>query len=289
MRIILTFQKSVSRRGGSSRAAAFVFAKIVRTRSQTFVYFGQMKGTLIKSALLAASVSIVASSGIAQSTAIDHFKDGNAKVAKGDLDGAIADYSSAIQADPKYANALLMRGGIKQVKGDVEGASADYNKVIELNPKIPGAYYNRGVLFFEKQNWKSALSDFQRYCELTERDQDYARLQIWLTRARLGEKQTADKDLADYLGKRWNAPPGDWISKLAEFLLDKVPESELFAAVSSADEKKRREQFCEAWFYAGMKKLLKGDRPLVTTSANVWQPEKKRGPNTKWRNQNSRP
>src|SRR5271170_6283914 len=49
-------------------------------------------------------------------------------LAKGDLDGALADYNHAIELDPKNAVAYDDRGLLKQNKGDNDGALADYNK-----------------------------------------------------------------------------------------------------------------------------------------------------------------
>jgi lipoprotein NlpI len=54
--------------------------------------------------------------------------------------------------------------------------------------------------------------------------------------------------------------PEDWISKVAGHLLGKVAEAELFAAAKSTDENKEREQFCDAWYYTGMKRLFGGDK-----------------------------
>ncbi|MDP7035318.1 MAG: tetratricopeptide repeat protein, partial [Planctomycetota bacterium] len=69
---------------------------------------------------------------------------GHARKAKGDIDGAIEDYSKAIEIDPKFAGAYSNRGGARQAKGDPDGAIEDYNKAIEIDPKNPNAYHNRG-------------------------------------------------------------------------------------------------------------------------------------------------
>jgi lipoprotein NlpI len=88
----------------------------------------------------------------------------------------------------------------------------------------------------------------------------FSPVSFWLIRARLGETEAADQELSAYLEKRRAATPGDWISNVGGFLVGKVTEANLFAAAASTDEKKERGQLCEAWFYAGMKKLLAGDK-----------------------------
>ena len=71
-------------------------------------------------------------------------------------------------------------------------------------------------------------------------------------------------ELTAYLDKRGSAAPGDWVSNVAGHLLGKVSEADLFAAAKSADSNQEHGQLCEAWFYAGMKKLLSGNKTAAT-------------------------
>ena len=48
------------------------------------------------------------------------------------MDGALADYSQAIQLNPQYGLAYRKRGNAKRQKGDVDGAIADLDRAIEL-------------------------------------------------------------------------------------------------------------------------------------------------------------
>lgn len=56
-----------------------------------------------------------------------------------DLDGALDDFTKAIELKPEYAEAYYFRGLAKQAKGDVDGAVADFAKAIELKPDYPDA------------------------------------------------------------------------------------------------------------------------------------------------------
>ena len=56
---------------------------------------------------------------------------------QGDLDRAIADYTQAIQLNPKYAPAYYNRGSAWGNKGDFDRAIADYSQAILLDPKEP--------------------------------------------------------------------------------------------------------------------------------------------------------
>ena len=59
---------------------------------------------------------------------------GNVRRAKGDVDGAIQDYTEAIRLKPDYVLAFNNRGNVRHAKGDVEGALQDYNEAIRLKP-----------------------------------------------------------------------------------------------------------------------------------------------------------
>src|SRR5438105_1181051 len=62
---------------------------------------------------------------------------------QGDADGAIAEFTKAIEADPTYSKAYNNRGLARQRKDDLAGAIEDFSKAIELNPKFTQALNNR--------------------------------------------------------------------------------------------------------------------------------------------------
>jgi tetratricopeptide (TPR) repeat protein len=51
-------------------------------------------------------------------------------------------------------------------QGKVDQAIADYTKAIELDPKIAAAYNNRGIAFKQKGLNSKAVADFQAYLQL---------------------------------------------------------------------------------------------------------------------------
>ena len=184
---------------------------------------------------------------------------GDAKHAKGDDDGAIPDYSTSIELDPNNAaNAYNGRGVVKQDKGDNDGAIADYSKAIELQPDAV-KYFNRGTANFAKRDWVSALADFRQSRQLNDGDQ-YSPPFIWLILARQNQKEAANKELAADMAKHLSGPPDDWASEIAYFLLDKINQADFLAAAASPDTERQRDQQCDVWFYAGMKRLLAGDK-----------------------------
>ncbi|MEW5912653.1 MAG: tetratricopeptide repeat protein [Thermodesulfobacteriota bacterium] len=81
-------------------------------------------------------------------------------------DQAIADFSKAIEINPKYAKAYYNRGISWRRKQQIEKAIADYTKAIELNPNYAKAYGNRAVALALLGRYKEALADAQRGTEL---------------------------------------------------------------------------------------------------------------------------
>lgn len=92
------------------------------------------------------------------------------KEEKNDSDGSIADLSKAIELDSKYAYAYNARGIIKKHKKDLDGAIADFNKAIEIDPKYSDAYFNRGLVKGDKLDYDDAINDFNKGIDLDPED-----------------------------------------------------------------------------------------------------------------------
>jgi tetratricopeptide (TPR) repeat protein len=90
----------------------------------------------------------------------------------GDLDGAIADFSRAIELNPKDDAPYYNRAQAKRLKKDAAGAIADYTRAIELGSQNPAAYNNRGNVRAENNDRDGAIADYSRAIELKP---DYAR------------------------------------------------------------------------------------------------------------------
>jgi hypothetical protein len=98
--------------------------------------------------------------------AIAYYTRGNARKAKGDVDGAIGDYNEAIRLKPDFAEAYNNRGVARDDKGDVDGAIGDYNEAIRLKPDFAIAYNNRGIDRQAKGDVDGAIGDYQKYLDL---------------------------------------------------------------------------------------------------------------------------
>jgi tetratricopeptide (TPR) repeat protein len=103
---------------------------------------------------------------------------GEAKMANLDSDGAITDFTKAIELKPDDAVAYCDRGSAKK-EGvvDLDGAIADLNKAIQLKPDYADAYYLRGLTESMKRAFSggshdAAIADFSKTIELKPDDVD---------------------------------------------------------------------------------------------------------------------
>jgi tetratricopeptide (TPR) repeat protein len=91
---------------------------------------------------------------------------------EGDLDGAIADFTRAVELNPKDDAPYYNRAQAKRLKKDAAGAIADYTRAIELGSTNPAAYNNRGNARAENNDRDGAIADYTHAIELKP---DYAR------------------------------------------------------------------------------------------------------------------
>ena len=104
----------------------------------------------------------------------------------GNKNGAIAEFSKAIELNPKYAEAYNGRGTVYNQLGKYDQAIDDFDKAMEINPKYAEAYnnrrcsysaleinpelapcyYNRGIAYGKRGNYNQAIKDYSRAIEL---------------------------------------------------------------------------------------------------------------------------
>jgi len=138
-------------------------------------------------------------------------------------------------------------------KGDQAAAMAIYNRALKADGRDPIALYHRGCAYYVNREWAKALADFQRHCDLRKDETNQifaARFYIWLIRARLGDREKADKAITPYMAGHPAEWSGGWDAKTCNFLLGKMSEGDFVAALDGNPA---------AWFYAGMKRLLDKD------------------------------
>ena len=92
---------------------------------------------------------------------------GMAKQKLEDNRGAIEDFSKAILADPKESDHIYSsRGGSNGELKNYIGAILDYSKAIEMNPKNESAYLGRGISRIANNQKNDGCLDFSKAGEL---------------------------------------------------------------------------------------------------------------------------
>jgi tetratricopeptide (TPR) repeat protein/tRNA A-37 threonylcarbamoyl transferase component Bud32 len=87
----------------------------------------------------------------------DHIQLGTVLQDKGNLEGAIRCYRTAIDLAPKNSAAHNNLGLAMRAKGDVEGAIGCYRTAIDLNPKYAWAHCNLGRALHDKGDVEGAI------------------------------------------------------------------------------------------------------------------------------------
>jgi tetratricopeptide (TPR) repeat protein len=138
-------------------------------------------------------------------TAKDFVKRAATRYLKGDLDGAIDDYSRALETEPRVADVYVKRGGARRAKGDLNGAIDDFNQAYDIDPlsvhndrSVAEAYSNRGFIRTNKLDMPGAIYDFNKALECYQGNPD---LYFKRGRARLidGDLNGAITDFTDGL------------------------------------------------------------------------------------------
>lgn len=119
---------------------------------------------------------------------------GNARSEKGDVEGAIADYSIAISLWPKSESFYYNRGIALQNQRQTDAAIKDFSEALKLTPSFYRTNINRAVAFFEKGDFDGAIADYSRALEFEEKD-----AALFYGRATaLQKKNDLEGALADY-------------------------------------------------------------------------------------------
>src|SRR5262245_55798717 len=86
-----------------------------------------------------------------QLSASSYVERGNDWYKKGEFKRAMADLDIALTFDSRFAPAYVLRGLIRQRMGDADGALDDFSRAIESQPRLFEAYHNRAAVHILKK------------------------------------------------------------------------------------------------------------------------------------------
>ena len=97
--------------------------------------------------------------------AADYFQRANDKLEQGDFEGAIEDYTKAIEINPDLDYYYCSRGKLKEKLQIYQEAIDDYTKAIELDANWKWYYIMRGDVFIKLQLYQKAIDNYNVYLE----------------------------------------------------------------------------------------------------------------------------
>lgn len=101
-----------------------------------------------------------------------YYERANFLLGQGDNEGAIADYTRAIELDPGNSRAWNNRGLAHANLAQTEQALADYTKAIEFDPGYIRAYKNRLLIVEQQRDLQAMARDYGVLAELEEDNAD---------------------------------------------------------------------------------------------------------------------
>lgn len=85
---------------------------------------------------------------------------GRAKQFIGDLEGALADFTTVVDRWPNETRGFTSRAEARRLAGDLGGAVTDYTNAIAIDPEHPFAFLQRGRIRAQLGDLAAAITDF---------------------------------------------------------------------------------------------------------------------------------
>ena len=118
---------------------------------------------------------------------------GSLKVQKGDVPGAIANFTQALVLNPNIPQAYLGLGIATSKQGNKQQAIYNYDRALQFNPNLAEAYFGRGQAYYELGNKQKAIGDYEQAIRVNP-NYGLAYLERGAIRCMLGTKSQAVSD-----------------------------------------------------------------------------------------------
>jgi tetratricopeptide (TPR) repeat protein len=118
---------------------------------------------------------------------------GNAYATLHRNDEALADFNTALLADPGNLPALLGRAGANYASKRLSASLDDYTRIIKADPRSAIAYFKRGNIHLDRKEFAFAVGDYSESLKL-DPNQPVVLLNRSIAAARLGRRADAAMD-----------------------------------------------------------------------------------------------
>jgi tetratricopeptide (TPR) repeat protein len=140
---------------------AALLSSSARGAAQSAVAARCADSTLDAASRIAACTEIIQADGTtSMELAVAYTNRGSALDLNGDYKAAIADFDSALDAEPDYAPAFNNRGSAHLSLREYDHALADFDQAIHISPRSAVYYTNRGAAYLDHGDFEHAGDDF---------------------------------------------------------------------------------------------------------------------------------
>ncbi|MEG4286059.1 TerD family protein [Microcoleus sp. A006_D1] len=87
---------------------------------------------------------------------------GSLKIQKGDVPGAIANFTQALGLNPNIPQAYLGLGIATSKQGNKQQAIYNYDRALQFNPNLAEAYFGRGQAYYELGDKQKAIGNYEQ-------------------------------------------------------------------------------------------------------------------------------
>ncbi|MBX3438958.1 MAG: tetratricopeptide repeat protein [Planctomycetaceae bacterium] len=179
-----------------------------------------------------------------------HLNRGFARLNTGEYAAAQADFTKAVELQPDHAPAHSLLATSKLLQNNLRDAFADYLKVIELRPHYAPARADIAFAYFFARQYDTAAQAFEQAMVLAP---DSRFLLPWRYAAlALAGREDAARHAFRAISEK-AADQRDWFDLLTLFMMGRIEERDLLAAIDSQNTKLRDAQLCEAYYFIGLR------------------------------------
>jgi tetratricopeptide (TPR) repeat protein len=188
----------------------------------------------------------------------------------GNLEAMQTDLQAALAMDPNRAHAYALEAALLMERGDLDGAISNYSKAAELGDAA--GFRELGIIYYLKGEWAKSLDAYGKALDSYEKELAhsssittrssicYTRLFMWLLMRKQNSTEVPDallSGLEPAVSDTWQMA---WVAKIMQFLLGKIEEKELLSATASDRPYQEMQKRSEAWYYCGEKRLFSGNK-----------------------------
>lgn len=182
------------------------------------------------------------------------------KVAKNDFAGAEKLLNKALELNPKFYEAYMLKGEIEDNASRYNEALNNYNKALEVKPNDINALYKRGIMRIELEQYGNAISDFDK---VISRDPKFSQAYFHrgVAKSNQGKHQLAILDYQKMVTLDPKASDGYFNLGSSYFELKNYDE-----AISNYDKSLRIDSLdAETHMYKGLSYQIKGKNNIAVT------------------------